>query len=55
MKRLFFCLMAMMGVLTLSAQSIYDLTVKDDAGKDVSLADIISTGPSSSTSLSTKC
>ena len=39
MKRLFFCLMAMMGVLTLSAQSIYDFTVKDDAGKDVSLAD----------------
>ena len=40
MKRLFFCLMAMMGVLTLSAQSsIYDFTVKDDAGKDVSLAE----------------
>ena len=34
-----FCLMAMMGVLTLSAQSIYDFTVKDDAGKDVSLAE----------------
>ena len=34
-----FCLMAMMVVLTLSAQSIYDFTVKDDAGKDVSLAD----------------
>ena len=31
--------MAMMGVLTLSAQSIYDFTVKDDAGKDVSLAE----------------
>ena len=31
--------MAMMGVLTLSAQSIYDSTVKDDAGKDVSLAE----------------
>ena len=32
--------MAMMGVLTLSAQtSIYDFAVKDDAGKDVSLAD----------------
>ena len=29
----------MMGVLTLSAQSIYDFTVKDDAGKDVSLAE----------------
>ena len=40
MKRLFFCLMAMMGVLTLSAQpSIYDFMVKDDAGKDVSLAE----------------
>ena len=39
-KRLLFCLMAMMGVLTLSAQSsIYDFTVKDDAGKDVSLAE----------------
>ena len=38
MKRLIVCLMAMMGVLTLSAQSIYDFTVKDDAGKDVSLA-----------------
>ena len=35
-----FCLMAMMGVLTLSAQSsVYDFTVKDDAGKDVSLAE----------------
>ena len=31
--------MAMMGVLTLSAQNIYDFTVKDDAGKDVSLAE----------------
>ena len=39
MKRLLFCLMAMMGVLTLSAQSVYDFTVKDDAGKDVSLAE----------------
>ena len=39
MKKMFFCLMAMMGVLTLSAQSIYDFTVKDDAGKDVSLAE----------------
>ena len=34
--------MAMMGVLTLSAQnSVYDFTVKDDAGKDVSLAESI--------------
>ena len=39
MKRLFFCLMAMMGMLTLSAQRIYDFKVKDDAGKEVSLAD----------------
>ena len=40
MKRMIFCLMAMMGVLTLSAQSsIYDFTVKDDAGEDVSLAE----------------
>ena len=39
MKRLFFCLMAMMGMLTLSAQSIYDFKVKDDAGKEVSLSD----------------
>lgn len=40
MKRLIVCLMAMMGVLTLSAQSsIYDFTVKDDTGKDVSLAE----------------
>ena len=40
MKRLMFCLMAMMGVLTLSAQSsVYDFTVKDDGGKDVSLSE----------------
>ena len=40
MKRMIFCLMAMMVVLTLSAQSsVYDFTVKDDAGKDVSLAE----------------
>ena len=37
-KRLVFCLMAMFSVTTLSAQSIYDFTVKDDAGNDVSLA-----------------
>ena len=37
---MFFCLMAMMGVLTMTAQSsVYDFTVKDDAGKDVSLAE----------------
>ena len=40
MNRMFFCLMAMMSVLTMTAQSsVYDFTVKDDAGKDVSLAD----------------
>ena len=40
MKRLMFCLMAMMSMLTLSAQSsIYDFTVKNDAGKDVSIAE----------------
>ncbi len=40
MRRFVVCLMAMMGVLTLSAQSsVYDFTVKDDAGKDVSLAE----------------
>lgn len=38
MRKVFFCLVAMMGVLTLSAQSVYDFTVKDDVGKDVSLA-----------------
>ena len=37
--RLFSCLMAMMGVLTLSAQSVYDFKVKDDVGKEVSLSD----------------
>ena len=39
MKRLFFCLLAMMGMQTLSAQSIYDFKVKDDAGRDVSLSE----------------
>ena len=39
MKRLFFCLMAMMSVLILSAQSIYDFKVKDDVGKETSLSD----------------
>ena len=39
MKKLISCLMAMMGVLTLSAQSVYNFTVKDDADKDVSLAE----------------
>ena len=30
--------MAILGVLTLSAQSVYDYTVKDDLGKEVSLS-----------------
>ena len=38
-KRMMVCLFAAMGVMTLSAQRIYDFTVKDDAGKNVSLAD----------------
>ena len=39
MRKMMLCLMAMMGVLTLSAQSIYDFKVKNDEGKEVSLAD----------------
>ena len=39
MKRFIVSLMAMMGVLTLSAQSIYDFKVKDDVGQVVSLSD----------------
>ncbi|MBR5605684.1 MAG: redoxin domain-containing protein, partial [Verrucomicrobia bacterium] len=39
MKKIIFCFIALMGVLTLSAQGIYDFKVKNDAGKDVSLAD----------------
>ena len=61
MKKLLFGLMAMMGVLTLSAQSIYDFTVKDDAGKDVSLAEykgkvllIVNTRRDADSRLSTK-
>ena len=38
-KRMVLSLMAMVCVLTLSAQSIYDFKVKDDAGQDVSLSD----------------
>ena len=38
-KRFIVSLMAMMGVLTLSAQSIYDFKVKDDVGQEVSLTD----------------
>lgn len=39
MKKLIFCLLAMIMVQILPAQSIYDFTVKDEAGKTVSLAD----------------
>ena len=39
MKRLLFCLMAMVSVLTLSAQSIYDFKVKNDVGQEISLSD----------------
>ena len=39
MKRMVLSLMAMVCVLTLSAQSIYDFKVKDDVGQDVSLSD----------------
>ena len=38
MKRLFLCLLAMTGATALSAQSLYDFNVKDDAGSDVSLS-----------------
>ena len=39
MKRLLtICLLAVAGMLSVSAQSIYDIKVKDDAGKDVSLS-----------------
>ena len=39
MRRLLFCLMTTVCVLTLSAQSVYDFKVKDYAGQDVSLSD----------------
>jgi glutathione peroxidase-family protein len=39
MKKFIVSLMAMMGVLTISAQSIYDFKVKDDVGQEVSLSD----------------
>ena len=39
MKKMLFGLMAIMSLLSTSAQSIYDITVKDDLGNDVSLAD----------------
>ena len=40
MKRMLFaCLLAAASVFSVSAQSIYDFSVKNDAGKDISLAD----------------
>ena len=40
MKRVVLCLMAMIVVLTMAAQtSVYDFKVKDDGGREVSLAD----------------
>ena len=39
MKRLLFCLMAMVSVLILSAQSIYDFKVKNDVGQEIPLSD----------------
>ena len=39
MRRMFLSLMAMICVLTLSAQSIYDFKVKNDEGQDISLSD----------------
>ena len=39
MRRMMICLIALIGVLTTSAQtSVYDFKVKDDAGKEVSLS-----------------
>ena len=37
MRRLLFCLMAVMGVMSLPAQEIYKFKVQNDAGKEVSL------------------
>ena len=40
MKRLLtICLMTVVGILTTTAQSIYDIKVKNDVGEEVSLAD----------------
>ena len=39
MKRMIVCLMAMLGVLTLSAQGIYDFKVDNEEGQKVSLSD----------------
>ena len=38
-KMMTICLLAAASALSISAQSIYDITVKDDMGKDISLAD----------------
>ena len=38
-KMMTICLLAAASALNISAQSIYDITVKDDMGKDISLAD----------------
>ena len=37
MKKMILSLMALVSVLTLSAQSVYDFKVKDDAGKEMCL------------------
>ena len=39
MKKMILCFLAMIMVLALPAQSVYDFTVKDIKGNDVSLAD----------------
>lgn len=39
MRRMIFCLMAMVSVLTLSAQSIYDFKVINDVDQKVSLSE----------------
>ena len=39
MRRMIFCLMAMVSVLTLSAQSIYDFKVINDVDQEVSLSE----------------
>jgi len=39
MRKMILCLMAMICVLTLSAQGIYDFKMKNDEGQDVSLSD----------------
>ena len=38
MRKVVLSLMAVVGMLTASAQSVYDFTVMDEAGEDVSLA-----------------